>query len=712
MCDLSVFLNRSAICVPIYSIAKERTLVFQIRWFQVFAAGVLCVLALVFGESISFAQDVKRGIGAGDGSLANSLNSRWAYDWNYNSPNAYNGEYVPMFWAGGNLNTKINAIKGYSNVNYVLGFNEPERADQANMTVANAVNQWATISSGFAGTGIKLVSPAVSDTADGRQWLDEFMTAVDADPNLVVDEVAFHWYGSVSNTSANGTVTLKNATNTANSFLNKVDQYHTNYGRDVWVTEFAGLDFAGNFTTEEMNEWNATFLKTAIAGLEARDHVTRYAWWNHNNDSRLVSKDSYGQWRPTEVGDHYNSTLLSGDVRDINGSGVGLDMIYLRGGSFVNDGADIGNAFGRIYAMANHDGSNATSQFGGSGDWAQHAWGSVSVEENAIFQKVGTNTVSWRNMDIYHDGTLTLAGGTANEGTVWIHGEGTNAQGDGKIVLNSRSTLRLGNENDTAGFTLDYEMEYRGGTLTIDGVGIVLNGDATIIQQSFFNVNEDVVMNGSFLGNSPGIVKTGDAKLTLNGNNQYAGFTRVNDGTLEINGTIGGNNVLVNAGGTLSGTGVIVSDIVASADATVSPGNSPGTLSATNAIFRDDSLLMIELGSATQYDQLMLSGLLTVDAGAMLEIRLLDGYEPIVGSEFQILRFSSSSGMFDTITAPQLSQGNWDFSSLSSDGFLRVTAVPEPSAFASLLLVMGLFGCHRRCRPGSQRAEKPETRLI
>jgi autotransporter-associated beta strand protein len=654
-----------------------------------FAAILLAVAAPLLCHSNVYSQDTKRGIGAGDGSLANSLNSRWAYDWNYDSPNAYNGEYVPMFWSGGNLNTKINAIKGYSNVNYVLGFNEPERADQANMTVANAINQWGTISNGFAGTNIKLVSPAVSDTASGRAWLDDFMTQVDASPNLVVDEVAFHWYG---------TVNINNPTGTANSFLNKVDQYHNNYGRNVWVTEFAGIDFGGNYTTEQMNDWNATFLETAIAGLESRSYVTRYAWWNHNNDSRLVAKDSYGLWRPTKVGDNYYSTLMSGDTQDMNGAGIGLDMVYLRGGKFVNDGSNLGNAFGRIYAMSNNDGTAATSQFGGSGDWGMHSWGSVRVEENATLQKIGTNTVNWRNMDLYLDGTLQLNGGDANQGTLWIQGAGTNAQGDGKLVVGSKSTLRLGNAADTAGFSLDYDIDYRGGTLKVDGLGIVLNGDATIFNQSFFEINEDFVMNGAFLGNSPGIVKTGDATLTLNGDNQYQGFTRVNGGTLEVNGTIGGNNVLVNSGGTLSGTGTIASDIVASSGGIVSPGNSPGTLTATDATFRDGSTLMIQLGSLTDFDQLALSGLLTVDTGANLGLSLLDGFMPNVGDEFKVLDFNSSTGTFNIANAPTLAQGNWDFSSLGTNGIISVVAVPEPSSTVALLTAIGLVGSGRRRR--------------
>ncbi len=384
---------------------------------RICVGSVLCVVAI----SPCTAQSLKRGLGANDTSLINSVNATWGYNWSASKPSGnLNGDFMPMFWSGGNWTSKFNTVDSYSNIDYILGFNEPERSDQANMTVANAISQWRTVSDQYGGTSIKLVGPAVSDNAAGRAWLDDFMTQVDSDPNLIVDEVAFHWYGSVSG----------NATAAANSFLNKVDQYHSNYGRNVWVTEFAGIDFAGNFTSDEMQQWNATFLETALPGLESRDYVTRYAWWNHNNDSRLATKDTYNLWRPTRVGDPYVETLTTGETRDMNGSGLGLQMQYLRGGKLLNGGSDLGNAVGRIYVMSNHDGSLATSQFGGDGDFRLQSWGSIRIEENAKLQKVGANTVTLRNVDIYNDGELQLLG---NAGTVEITGPGTNAQGGGKI---------------------------------------------------------------------------------------------------------------------------------------------------------------------------------------------------------------------------------------------------------------------------------------
>ncbi|WP_419194782.1 glycosyl hydrolase [Novipirellula herctigrandis] len=634
-------------------------------------------------------QDAKRGLGAGDGSLANSVNSRWAYDWGYQNPNGYVGEYVPMFWSGGNLNTKINAIKGYGNVNYVLGFNEPERDKQANMTVANAIGQWATISNGFKNTGIKLVSPAVSDTVDGRAWLTDFMNQVDADPNLTVDEVAFHWYG---------TVNINNPTSAANSFLNRVDKYHNDYGRNVWVTEFAGIDWGNNYTDQQMQQWNATFMKTAIAGLESRDHVTRYGWWNHNNDSRLVTKNSYGLWRPTEAGDNYSSTITAGQTKDINGQNQGTDFFFLRGGGLINDGNALGNsAIGRVYAMRNNDGSDASSSIGGSGDFGLARWGSLTVEDGASLQKIGSNTVRLRDVDIFNDGEIRLMGGTSNQGSLWISGSGTNAVGSGSLRLDSGSNLRLGNAVDSTGFELPYDIDLRGGTVTIDGPGVKLTGESTVFRQSFFETNQDFMIAGNLVGNNGGIVKRGVATMTLQGMNSYVGYTTVNEGTLIVDGSVGGNNIIINSNGTLGGNGEIASKIDTNGG-TVAPGSSTGTLTGGSADFAAGSRLSLELLSISDFDRLVLNGSLNVEAGTMLELILLDGFQPLVGDHFDVLDFTVFSGQFGTIEAPTLANGNWDFRRFQSDGIISVSAVPEPSALIAMLLCLAPIMIARRRR--------------
>src|SRR4051794_17710555 len=141
----------------------------------------------------------KRGLGD-TGANYNNLQATgagWYYTWGTGpaNPGAFDAKFYPMFWNAPSQSSIDNAKT--RNPDYVLGFNEPERSDQANMSVASAISSWTTISNNFAGTSTKLVSPAVADTGGatgGQQWLANFMSQATAN-NLKVDAVAFHWYG-------------------------------------------------------------------------------------------------------------------------------------------------------------------------------------------------------------------------------------------------------------------------------------------------------------------------------------------------------------------------------------------------------------------------------------------------------------------------------------------------------------------------------------
>ncbi|TWU59855.1 Extracellular serine protease precursor [Rubripirellula tenax] len=668
---------------------------------------LLIVLLLHFQGRLCQGQENKRGLGANDNFLINSVNASWGYDWSISiDSGGLNGEFVPMAWNGANASgwtNRFNQIDS-SGAKYVLGFNEPELVDQSNMTAANAVAQWANLSDryGFPDSNgqraVKLVSPAVSDTGAARAWLAEFMEGAEQ-AGHVVDEIAFHFYSGSSASPQSA----------ANLFLRRVEEYHEAYNRNIWITEFGGIDYGNNFSGDYMQQWNRDFLDIVLPVLDSRDYVTRYAWWNHNNDTRLAVKNAYGLFRPTKVGDPYVGTLETGDTKDLNGSGVGLEMQYLRGGSLVNNGADLGNgAVGRLYAVRDYDSIDTgavntnliTSQFGGSSDWGFNNWGSVTVDEYARLQKVGTGTVTMRNIDIYNDGEIHLAGGAANAGTLNISGAGTNALGTGTIRLSSNTSLVLGDAADTAGFILPYDMIYSGGSVTVDAPGIVLTGEGTITNQTTFWVNEDFTIDGNFVGNQPGLVKRGAATMTLNGDNMYLGFTNINDGTLSINGFHGGNDILINNGGTLAGTGTLVSDIVARDGGIVTPGNGIGTLTAANAEFAAGSTLSFELLSITEFDKLVLSGTLDMSPDAIVELILVDSYQPLIGDTFKLFDFNSMVGSFGSVVAPTLSQGVWDFRDLGTTGTLRVVAVPEPMSLGFLLIgsvvVAGVYRRRRR----------------
>ena len=615
----------------------------------VFSIATIVIAVGSFGEQGAIhAQSIKRGLGAGSGPLTSSANARWVYDWgSRGASSGHNGEYIPMFWrGGGNLAPTVERLLAERTSEYVLGFNEPERADQANITVATAVNRWRNLTSLYEGTGIKLVSPAVSDNAAGREWLDDFMAIVDSDPTLHVDEVAFHWYG---------TVNINNPAGGANSFLNSVQRYHNLYNRNVWITEFAGLDFGNRYTTEQMNEWNRQFLDIVLPELESRDYVTKYAWWNHNNDSRVVETGIYGRNRPTLVGDAYVGTLSSGDTRDMNGSGLGLDFQYLRGGQLLNNGNDRGAAFGRLYAAGAHDGSLQTSLFGGSGDWSMFSWGSVTIEENASLRKAGLNTVTFRDLDLEIDGSLVVLGGNANNGVLEISGSGTNARGEGLIQVNwagnnlTGGTLALGRAGDTGTLSLPYDFELRSSGIVEINSDVQIGGD-TVVISPIYQVNHDFVYDGVMSSRgTTGFTKAGQATMTLNGSNTYNGGTTIREGSLLVNGThVGGANYNVN-GGLLGGSGEIDSNVNLNSG-TIAPGAEAST--GTNFTIGGnlnqaaETTLAFSIRSDSN-DRLNVGG--TANLAGELVVELLPGYEPQDGDAFALLQADSVVGDFSSV---------------------------------------------------------------
>ena len=160
-----------------------------------------------------------------------------------------------MFRHWNDVSSTIESIKNRSEpTEWVMGFNEPERSDQDDMSVSEAISRWRLISNGFAGTGIKLVSPAVSDNSTGRSWIQSFKNQVDAN-GLRVDAVAFHWYGWS---------TPDNPSQAAASFINSVNWYHNLWNKPVFISEFAIHDWGGNYSDAAIEAANKEFLSIVI----------------------------------------------------------------------------------------------------------------------------------------------------------------------------------------------------------------------------------------------------------------------------------------------------------------------------------------------------------------------------------------------------------------------------------------------------------------
>ncbi|WDZ80295.1 autotransporter-associated beta strand repeat-containing protein (plasmid) [Ensifer adhaerens] len=120
--------------------------------------------------------------------------------------------------------------------------------------------------------------------------------------------------------------------------------------------------------------------------------------------------------------------------------------------------------------------------------------------------------------------------------------------------------------------------------------------------------------------------KTGLGKLNLTGNSSaFSGTTTVGNGTLSVNGVLGGT-VDVLAGGRLQGSGSVRNVKVSG---TVAPGNSIGTLNvAGNVTLAAGSTYEVEVNAAGQSDRIVATGTATIGGGSVKVLADTGSYAP------------------------------------------------------------------------------------
>ncbi|MBU3664632.1 MAG: hypothetical protein FGM15_01960 [Chthoniobacterales bacterium] len=163
--------------------------------------------------------------------------------------------------------------------------------------------------------------------------------------------------------------------------------------------------------------------------------------------------------------------------------------------------------------------------------------------------------------------------------------------------------------------------------LNLGAGAVTMNASRTVTVS-----NNELTVGGAISGSGYGLTKAGAGTLNLTGASTYSGATAVNAGTLKVNGSVD-SSVTVNSGGTLAGSGYVGGLIVGSGG-TISPGNSPGTLTATNAVWNAGGNYNWQIYNATGaagsgWDLLTVTG--TLDLSALS-----------VGSEFNINIWSLS----------------------------------------------------------------------
>ena len=119
-------------------------------------------------------------MGAGYNNLQ-ATGAGWYYTWGTGAanPGNFDAKHYPDVLERARARTTINNIRNSPNIEYVLGFNEPERPDQANMTVAQAITvvdddlQRLHRTRASSSSAPRSPTPAAHG---GQAWLSSFMS--------------------------------------------------------------------------------------------------------------------------------------------------------------------------------------------------------------------------------------------------------------------------------------------------------------------------------------------------------------------------------------------------------------------------------------------------------------------------------------------------------------------------------------------------------
>jgi hypothetical protein len=208
--------------------------------------------------------------------------------WNYSWDTALieqqptDSAFLPMVWGAweaDELRERLNKhivpkIKS-GDVHRILGFNEPDKLEQANMPYTEALTYWPILES----LHVPLCSPAcanpLSDIDDSTQgvrgtWMRDFMKAADK-RGYRVDYIGVHWYGGASPIA----------------FKQRMIDIYNAYGqRPLLITEFALADWgAKNPGENSITQKDVlAFMQNVLPWMEQQNWIAGYAWFSFEID--------------------------------------------------------------------------------------------------------------------------------------------------------------------------------------------------------------------------------------------------------------------------------------------------------------------------------------------------------------------------------------------------------------------------------------------
>jgi outer membrane autotransporter protein len=383
------------------------------------------------------------------------------------------------------------------------------------------------------------------------------------------------------------------------------------------------------------------------AGVASYDGIHMTAAGSVDNEGSIEGYNN-GVYITGGAGSVYNDGTITGD---------NLDGVFMNaGGSVENDwdiwgndnGVDFTGGAGSVYNDYSIHGDSLDGVFMNAGGSVYNDWdGTIQGNEYGVEISGGAGYVT-NNGEIYgntHDGVRLRAGGTvyndwggyikgATQGVKITGGPGTVINA-GTIIGNDGTAILLGSYDDTVTLLTGSDTEGN-----IEGGG----GNNT----AFLGGNGYGSYSYNFLDFAT-LTKQDFGTWYLYGTNTFSQGVTVESGTLKINGELDTtNNVAVESGATLSGSGVIFGAVDVLSGGTLSPGSSPDTFTLYGSLnLGDNSTFTADVWSNTNSKE-MVFGSATI--GTNVNVFVTPNTGQIYGSNtvYTILTATNGvSGQFD-----------------------------------------------------------------
>jgi len=502
--------------------------------------------------------------------------------------------------------------------------------------------------------------------------------------------------GAANALPASQFITLGQSPNSGTLRLNGFDQ------------TVGGLAVSGNGTANKIVNGSGTAAVLTVSHASANSTFSGILGGLGANENNFgLTKSGAATLTLNGTNTYTGSTLVTAGTLQLSGSGtLGSGNVTVSGGTLNLGTASITNTLGALTGGGAVNNGTITNN-SGIYDVQSGSIGAILAGSNGLSKSTAGNvTLSGANS---YSGNTTISAGT-----LALSGSGTFGTG---TVTGSGGTIDLGGKSIT------------------NTVG-ALTGGAQIINGTFTNNSGTYDLQsgtmGTVLSGSNVLTKTGAGTVTLNAANTYTGNTTISAGTLAL-GASGSfaNSPVINLGtagspGTLNltakgsafsfGTSQTVSGYgtinigtgnTVTINGTLAPGNSPGITEVIgNLTMAPTTVTNMEIisrtgAAGTAFDQVSVSGTLTFDGSLFINT---DGLTGLVASDSFFLFSAGSYGAagFDSVSisgtvynpgALVNALGIWTvndtvnnltFTFTESTGYLSVTAIPEPSAYAAL----------------------------